>query len=146
MKLKLDPAAGLGLIQAALAMLLSLNLFGLTDEAIGLIMGVLTAAVGVYTAYVTRDTMLGVILALAKAIFAFVIGFGYELSPDTAAAVIAVITILVGFFQRTQTAPLLVPSFNNPPDAPVLTAPVPVVVKSTGPETRFPPNGPTGHV
>src|SRR5687767_11887265 len=107
-----EPAAFIGLISGALALLLSLNLFGLTNENVGLIMGAVTAAFGIYTAYVTKDTMLGVIVAFVNAIFALVAGYGFELSPDTTAAAIAIVTVMVGFFQRTQTSPLAKGSFN----------------------------------
>lgn len=101
-----EPAAFIGLISGVLSLLLSLNLLGLTNETVGLIMGVVTAAFGVYTAYVTKDTMLGVIVGFVNATFALVAGYGFELSPDTTAAAIAIVTVLVGFFQRTQTSPL----------------------------------------
>lgn len=108
-----EPAAFIGLISGVLSLLLSLNLFGLTNENVGLIMGVITAVFGVVTAYVTRDTMLGVIVGLVNAIFALVAGYGFELSADTTAAAIAVVTVLVGFFQRTQTSPLATPTFHS---------------------------------
>lgn len=104
--MKREPAAFVGLISGVLALLLSLNLFGLTNENVGLIMGVVTAGLGVFTAWKTRDTMLGYIVAFANATFALVAGFGFELSADTTAAAIAIVTVLVGFFQRTQTSPL----------------------------------------
>lgn len=106
-----EPAAFIGLISGVLSLLLSLNLFGLTNENVGLIMGVVTAVFGVVTAYVTRDTMLGVIVGLVNAIFALVAGYGFELSADTTAAAIGVVTVLVGFWQRTQTTPLEKGSF-----------------------------------
>lgn len=104
--MKREPAALVGLVSGVLALLLSLNLFGLTNENVGLIMGVVTAALGVFTAWKTRDTMLGVIVGLANAAFALVAGYGFELSADTTAAAIAIVTVVAGFFQRTQTTPL----------------------------------------
>ena len=107
-----EPAAFIGLISGLLSLLLSLNLLGLTNESVGLLMAVVTAAFGVYTAWKTKDTMLGVIVGFVNATFAMVAGFGFELSPDTTAAAIAIVTVLVGFFQRTQTTPLVQGSFN----------------------------------
>src|SRR5690349_12250268 len=104
--MKREPAALVGLISGILALLLSLNLFGLTNENVGLIMGVVTAALGVFTAWTTRDTMLAVIVGFVTAAFALVAGYGFELSADTTAAAIAIVTVVVGFFQRTQTSPL----------------------------------------
>lgn len=108
-----EPAAWSGLIQALLALALSLNLFALTSETVALIMAVVNAVFGVYIAWVTANTMLGVIVGLAEAVFALVAGYGYELSTATTAAAIAVVTVLVGFFQRTQTTPLPNPSFSS---------------------------------
>ena len=108
-----EPAAFVGLISGVLALLLSLNLFGLTNENVGLIMGVVTAVFGVVTAYVTRDTMLGVIVGLVNAVFALVAGYGFELSADTTAAAIGVVTVLVGFWPRGQTTPLAKGSFTT---------------------------------
>jgi len=108
-----EPAAWSGLIQALLALALSLNLFALTSETVALIMAVVNAAFGVYLAWVTANTMLGVIVGLTEAVFALVAGYGYELSTATTAAAIAVVTVLVGFFQRTQTTPLPDPSFKS---------------------------------
>lgn len=108
-----EPAAWSGLIQALLALALSLGLFDLTAETVGLIMAVVAAAFGVYLAWVTHATMLGVIVGLTNAVVALFAGYGYGLSTTTAAAVIAVVTVVVGFFQRTQTSPLAAPSFTT---------------------------------
>lgn len=109
--MKREPAALIGLISGVLSLLLSLNLFGLTNENVGLIMGVVTAAFGVYTAWKTKDTLLGVIVGFVNSGFALVAGYGFELSPATTAAAIAIVAVVVGFFQRTQTAPLVQGSF-----------------------------------
>lgn len=110
--MKREPAALLGLVSGVLALLLSLDQFGLTNEKVGLIMGVATALAGIYTAYVTNATMLGVIVGAVNAAFALVAGYGFELSPDTTAAAIAIVTVVVGFFQRTQVTPLPAGNFN----------------------------------
>jgi len=108
-----EPAAWSGLIQALLVLALSNHAFSLTPETVALIMAVVTAAFGVYTAWVTANTMLGVIVGLANAIFALVIGYGLDLSTEMTSAAIALITVTVGFFQRTQTTPLPAPSFSS---------------------------------
>lgn len=108
-----EPAAWAGLIQALLALALSLNAFSLTPETVALIMAVVSAAFGVYTAWVTASTMLGVIVGLINAVFALVAGYGFELSTATTSAAIALVTVVVGLFQRTQTTPLPAPSFSS---------------------------------
>lgn len=110
--MKREPAALLGLVSGVLALLLSLDQLGLTNEKVGLIMGAVTAVAGIYTAYVTNATMLGVIVGAVNAAFALVAGYGFELSPDTTAAAIAIVTVVVGFFQRTQVTPLPTGNFN----------------------------------
>jgi hypothetical protein len=114
-----EPAAWSGLIQALLALAVSNSAFGLTGEKVGLIMAVVSAVFGVYIAWVTANTMLAVIVGLANAVFALVAGYGLELSTATTAAAIALVTVVVGFFQRTQTSPLPAPSFTSDrlPDA-----------------------------
>lgn len=106
-----EPAAWLGLLSGVLALFLSLDQFGLTGETVGLIMAFATAAFGVYTAWATKDTMLGVIVGLVNATVALFAGYGLELSADTTAAVVALVTVAVGFYQRTQTSPLATPTF-----------------------------------
>jgi hypothetical protein len=108
-----EPAAWSGLIQALLALALSVDRFNLSNEKVGLIMAVVAAVFGVYNAWVTASTMLGVIVGLANAAFALMAGYGFELSTATTAAVIALVSAAVGFFQRTQTSPLPAPSFSS---------------------------------
>src|SRR4051794_5556686 len=84
--------------------------FGLTAEQISLIVAVVTAALGFYTAWVTKDTLLGVTIGLIKSALALAVGFGLDLSSDQTAAVIALATAVLGLFQRTQTSPLPTPS------------------------------------
>jgi hypothetical protein len=120
-----QPALWLGLIQAALAFVLTLHQIAgdlhLTDERVGTIMAVLFALVGAYEAWVLRDTMLTAITALAKAVIALLIAYRLEVSPDTAAAVLGFLAIASGLIVRDRTSPLVQPSFTNSPSAPVLT-------------------------
>lgn len=109
-----EPAVYVGLIEGVLALLLSLNTFDLTHENVALIMAVVVALFGVYTAYVTRDTLLGVGSGLAKALLALAIGYGWEPGPDVTAAAIALVALTIAFFQRTQTTPLNTPTFAQP--------------------------------
>lgn len=74
-------------------------------------MAIVVALFGVVTAYLTKDTMLGVLVGLTKAALAGFIGFGVQLSPELTASIIGFVVVLVGFFQRTQTSPADVPSF-----------------------------------
>ena len=100
-----EPAALAGLIEAVLATLLAFNMLHLTGETVAAIMAVVTASIGVYVAAVTRDTLLGVVILLVKALIGLGAAYGFELGPDKTAAVIALTTVVLGFFQRTQTTP-----------------------------------------
>jgi uncharacterized membrane protein len=110
-----EPAALIGVLEGILAFALTLNVFGLTADSIGAIMAVVVAAFGLYSAYVTRDTLLGVAIGLAKAVIALFAAYGLPLSPDKTGALIALITVVFGLFQRTQTDPLVTPTFKYEP-------------------------------
>ena len=100
-----EPALFLNVLAAFLAMAVAVGWLDFSTEQVGLLMMVAAAVVAVGTAYFTHDVTLGVLIGAAEAIFAALLGFGVELSPDLTAAILGVITTLFGFFQRTQTTP-----------------------------------------
>jgi hypothetical protein len=120
-----QPAFWLGVIQAALAFVLTLNQVAaelhLTDERVGAIMAVLFGGLGLYEAWAVRDTMLAALTAVGKALIALLLAYGLEVSPDTAAAALGFLAIVGGVFVRDRTSPLVVPSFNSDETSPVLT-------------------------
>ncbi len=101
-----EPAFYVGLVEAALVLLLSFNLFGLSQESAAAIVAVVTFGLGFYTAYVTRETLLGVGTGLAKSIVALFVAFGLDLSGNQTAAIIALAVFILGSFQRTQATPV----------------------------------------
>jgi hypothetical protein len=107
-----EPAVWVGFIEAALALTVALGWVNFTADQTALVMAAIVAVFGVITAYLTKDTMLGVLVGLTKAAIALGIGFGLTLSPELTASIIAFVTVGVGFFQRTQTSPADVPSFS----------------------------------
>ena len=109
-----EPAWWTSLIAAVLAVALSIDKFSLDPEQVALIMAVVTAAFGVYTAYVTDETMLSFIVGLAQSVLALAVGFGLDLSTDLSAALIALVTIVAGGYERTQNTPAVTPSFSTP--------------------------------
>lgn len=120
-----EPAAWVGLIEAALALLVLLPFaqrFGLTPEWGVLVMAVVSAAAGVYTAWATKDTALGAILGLVKAGIGLAAFYQLELDPGQQAAVVAFTAVVVGFFQRTQTTPVAFPVDPSPPQVVNLAA------------------------
>jgi hypothetical protein len=108
-----EPAFYVGLIQAVLVLLLSFGIPGLNDVTVPLIMAVVSAVLGVYTAYVTRDTMLAAGVALLNAAVALAAGYGFALDPAQTAAIIALASILLGAWQRGQTTPLAQGTFRE---------------------------------
>jgi len=113
-----EPAAIVGTIEAALALLVAFQL-GLDAPHVALIMGVVTSLAAVYTAWVTKDTLLGVVVGLIKAVIALAIGYGLSLTPEQTGALIAVATVALGLFNRQQTYPLGAPPKAAPGAIPV---------------------------
>lgn len=121
MKVKIfgrEPVAVVGLIEAMLVCGLSFGLPGLSQETVGLIMAAAMAGFGVYTAYVTKQTLLGGVVGLMKATLALAAVYGLSLTDAQTAALIAVTTMGFGLYHRTQTSPAVQPSFHEGP-APV---------------------------
>lgn len=125
-----EPAFWVGFIEALLAIVLSWNMLGLTSDMIGGIMAVVVALSGVYVAYVTRDTMLGVLVGLAKSVIICLAAFQVNLTEAQTTSVIALVSLLGSAFNRSQTAPAIRPSFADPTlpaeEVPVPVDPVPV--------------------
>lgn len=105
-----EPAAWVTLIEAT-AMIVGVQLLNWSVEQVAVVVAVASAILAVYVAYVTKDTMLAVIVGLGKALITLAIAFGLEIPDDRAALYIALITAVVGFWNRSQTAPLLKPTF-----------------------------------
>lgn len=133
------PAFWGGLVSGLLAFVVSIDGFGLTKTQATLITAAFLALMGVYVAYVTKETLLSVGIGAAQALVALAVGFGFHISDETSGSIIAILTVVLGSFNHAQNSPLVVPSFTSPPDAPVLTSPATpalVVVPATGPELQ----------
>lgn len=118
-----EPVAWLGLIEAALTLLLAFSL-GVSQTTYGPILAVVVAAFGVYTAWATKDTALGAIIGLVKTCLVLAAVYGLTFTDEQTAAIIMVVTTLATFFQRTQTSPVANDGIVSPsPDAVVVTDP-----------------------
>lgn len=104
-----EPAALVALIEGAIAVAVSLGLFGLDHEHAALLVAVVTALGGVLTGWTTRDTRLGLIVGLSKSVLALAVGYGLHLGVETQATLLALIPLTLGFYQRTQTVPVATP-------------------------------------
>jgi hypothetical protein len=109
-----EPAFWSGLVEAVLAVALSFGLFGLTMDGAAAIVAVVTAALGFVVAYRTRDTLLAVGVGFAKSVFVLMAAYGLTLTDAQTAALIAVITISLGAWQRGKTTPLEQGTFREP--------------------------------
>lgn len=114
-----EPAALVGVVEMFLALLLTLNLFGLGQEEVGAIMAVVAAAVGAVVAYTTRDTLVSALVGLTKAGLILAVTYGAPLTDNQTSAAIAFVTVTLGYFLRTQTV-----SLDTPLSAPSSGAPV----------------------
>ena len=108
-----EPAAVIGLVEAALAVLVAFRL-GLDAEHAALWLALASTVLGVVGAALTRDTLLGVVVGAAKAVLALAVGYGLTLTPEQTGAVIALVALVVSFWQRTQTTPTYAPVSPSP--------------------------------
>lgn len=106
-----EPVLWVTAIQATIV-LLAATLTDWTTEQVGSLTLVVFVLGDVTVAYLTKATMLGVLIGLLKAIVSAFAAFGYDLDPDTLAALVAFVTGVLGLFQRTQTSPEPEPSFD----------------------------------
>lgn len=107
-----EPAAWVTLIEATL-MIVGVQMFDWSVEQVAYVVVVVNGVLAVYVAYVTKDTMLAVVVGLGKALITAAIAFGVDIPDDRAATYIALITAAVGLYNRSQTAPLLRPTFSR---------------------------------
>jgi hypothetical protein len=115
MRLNREPAVWVGVADAILNAGIIFNLPGLNLETKTLIAAILTTGAGVLTAYLTKSAMLGVLMGFIKAAFALVGYFVVDFTQDKMTALLAIVPLLAGLFQRTQTSPDPAPSFDEKP-------------------------------
>ena len=106
-----EPAVWIGLLEAVLAVILTLHT-GLSQDMASGIMAVVVALAGLYTAYVTKQTMLGVLIGLTKAFFILFTAFSFNVPDATQAAIIALVTVGGGLVNR-KNADVLQPADHN---------------------------------
>src|SRR4051812_5974142 len=94
-----DPAVWVGLIQAAITLAAALWL-DWSNEQVGAVVLVVVLLGDSFVAWVTHDTMLGIVVGLVKALAGAALAFGYEVSAETLAAVVSFVTVGTSFFQR----------------------------------------------
>lgn len=100
-----EPALWFG-FATALLQLLSLFIFGWTDEVQGAVNAVIAGILGVVTAAMTKfEKLAPAILGLAQALVSCGLAFGLELTAGQQSAIMAFTAAAVGMFLRTQITP-----------------------------------------
>lgn len=112
-----EPAVYVGLVEAVLTVLLAFGL-GITQTSYAPWVALVVALGGAYTAWATKDTMLGVALAVVKALIVLVTVYGLTLTDAQTGAIIGAVSIVIGFFQRTQTSPAVARPYITGPVSP----------------------------
>lgn len=100
-----EPVILVSVLEAVVAVVLSFDAFSLSPEQSSVIMAVVVAAGGFYQAMATNDQLLASGIALVKALIALAAGFELSLTTNQTTAIIALATVLLGLFHRTQTSP-----------------------------------------
>jgi membrane glycosyltransferase len=104
MKMKIfgkEPAFFVGVIEAVILVLVT---FGLPHDAAAVLATLTVAVGGVLTAIAAKDTLLAALIGLAKAVIVLVVFLGYDISDESTAAIIGLLTLFLGGYLRTQTS------------------------------------------
>ena len=107
-----EPALWLNGLSAALGLLVTFNLGGLTDEQAGWIVAVVTAVLGAVAAALTRPVAVQAFTALTATVASCVAAFGFDVAPTYTAGVNAAILSVLMFVTRGQVSPL--PALTKP--------------------------------
>jgi hypothetical protein len=100
-----EPALTLGVVSAVLSLLATFQVDGLSSEQAGLVVAVVSAVFGAVTAAVTRPVAPAAFTAVVAAVAALLAGYGYDVPPETIAAVNAVILAGLSLLTRGQVSP-----------------------------------------
>jgi hypothetical protein len=103
---KLEPAAWIGFLGAALGLLTSLNLHGFSTAQVSLIVAAISAIAGVVMAVATRPIMPGVFTGAVSALAALAAGYGFHVSPGVVGAVNALVLAGLALLTRAQVSPV----------------------------------------
>ena len=111
-----EPAAIIAAVQALLVLAASFHLLdwlGLrTQDDVATVVVVLSAAAAVLLAWTTKRTLLAPVIELTKAILALGAIYGLTLSIEQTGFLIGAVTMVLGLFHQTQTAPAETPLSN----------------------------------
>jgi len=113
-----EPVVITNTIEAVLACLIAfhaLDFIGISGaDTLAVVMTVVSSTLGVYVAYVTRETLLGALTGFIKAVLVLGAVYGFELTAEQTAGVLSAVTFVLALWHRTQTGPALIPSLHEP--------------------------------
>lgn len=112
-----EPAWWASTIEAGLTLLMVFDI--LSQNTFGYVLPVVQAGLGLYVAWVTKETMLSALTGLVKALLSALIIFGWALTDTQTAAVLAFVALVGGAFVRDRTYPLAYPPTPTPGSVPV---------------------------
>lgn len=100
-----EPALVVGLIGAALSVLVAMNIEGLSSEQAALIVAALGALTGVVTAILTRPWAPGAFTALVAALAALATGYGLEVDPAVVGSINGLVLAFLALVTRGEVSP-----------------------------------------
>lgn len=101
-----EPALYIGVISAALSLLVALQVGSLTSDQAALIVAAITALGGVATAIATRPVAPAAFTALVTAVADLLAGFHFSVSAGTVAAVNGLVLAVLTLITRHQVTPV----------------------------------------
>lgn len=112
-----EPASILSGIEAVLTLIITFGVgqgLGISQEFYGPFIALVSAGVGAYIAWTTKDTGLGYYLGAVKAGVALIAVYGFTITDAQLGALLAVVTVGVGLFNRQATTPVAKPADPSP--------------------------------
>lgn len=98
-----EVSAWVGVLEAALALAVAFGVGGLTNHTVGIIMGAVTAGVGLVVAFLHENATVAALVGFGKGLLSVGVAYGLTLTDVQTSAIIAFITVIGGMFLRTQT-------------------------------------------
>ena len=112
-----EPAWWVSVVESGLTLLIVFDV--LTQNTFGYVLPVVQAVLGLYVAWVTKETMLSALTGLAKALISALVIFGWALSDTQTAAILTFVALVGGAFVRDRNYPLAYPPTPTPGSIPV---------------------------
>ena len=112
-----EPAAVVTAVEAVLAVALSFGLFGLSQEQTGVILAVISSALGLVAAYATQNTLLSALTGFVKSALVLAVTFGFALTDGQQAAILSAVALVAGLWLRDNNASLETPVSAQSPGA-----------------------------